>query len=84
MDAGFRYTTLNTTTAVDLGPVQMHASLFTNRRTPEVSSGLAERVKDGALSMAKVREFLVRHRDDLDGARTNWIEFERVAVAVKR
>ena len=48
--------------------------------TSDISSGLAARIEDGALSMARVQEFLVRHRDDLDGAVINWVELERIAV----
>lgn len=45
----------------------------------ETSSGLAARVENGVLSMAKVQEFLVHHRDDLDGAIANWAQLEGVA-----
>ena len=46
----------------------------------DISSGLAGRIEDGALSMAKVQEFLVRHRDDVDSIVANWVELERIAV----
>ena len=34
--------------------------------------------------MVRVQEFLVRHRDDSDGAVAYWVELERVAGGVKR
>jgi mitochondrial chaperone BCS1 len=43
---------------------------------PETASSLAARVDDGALSMAKVQEFLVRYRDDVKGATEHWYELE--------
>ncbi len=43
---------------------------------------LAARVTDGALSMARVQEYLVRHRDDVNGAMEQWYELE-TAGAIK-
>jgi mitochondrial chaperone BCS1 len=47
---------------------------------PHTAHDLADRIEEGALSMARVQEFLVRHREDLSGAITGWHELERVAV----
>ncbi len=49
--------------------------------TTEQASGLAARVPMNTLSMAKIQEFLLRHRDDLDGAIADWNELENVLVA---
>jgi mitochondrial chaperone BCS1 len=47
---------------------------------PETARGLAARVQDGVLSMARVQEYLVRHREDVNGALEHWYELENVAV----
>jgi mitochondrial chaperone BCS1 len=44
----------------------------------EGAAELAVRVEDRALSMARIQEFLVRHRDDPEGVRANWFELEVV------
>jgi mitochondrial chaperone BCS1 len=44
----------------------------------EGAAELASRVEDKALSMARIQEFLVRHRDDAEGVRANWFELEVV------
>ena len=40
------------------------------------ATALAERLPEDSLSMARVQEFLVRHRDDLPSARAAWKELE--------
>ncbi len=40
------------------------------------AAALAERLPEDSLSMARVQEFLVRHRDDLAGVRAAWVELE--------
>ena len=47
---------------------------FFPRADAVLTRTLAERVPDRALSMARVQEFLVRHRDDLEGAIRDWHE----------
>ena len=42
----------------------------------DLAHSLGQRVPDGVLSMAKVQEFLVRHRDDASGALEHWFELE--------
>jgi mitochondrial chaperone BCS1 len=42
--------------------------------------GLAARVPVQALSMARVQEFLMRHRNDLRGALLNWSELEGMGL----
>jgi chaperone BCS1 len=46
----------------------------------DAAHALSVRIQDHALSMARVQEYLVRHRDDPEGARAHWSELERVAV----
>jgi mitochondrial chaperone BCS1 len=43
----------------------------------ENAAELAARIPDQTLSMARVQEFLVRHRDDLNGTVEHWGELER-------
>ena len=45
------------------------------------AAALSERVGEDLLSMARVQEFLVRHRDDLPSARAAWKELELVGVS---
>jgi mitochondrial chaperone BCS1 len=45
----------------------------------ENAAELAARIPDQTLSMARVQEFLVRHRDDLNGTVERWSELERGA-----
>ncbi len=49
----------------------------------ENAAELAARIPDQALSMARVQEFLVRHRDDLHGTVEHWSELERDSNEVK-
>ena len=47
------------------------------------AESLAARVPENTFSMAKIQEFMLRHRDDLPGAMENWNELED-GVAVTR
>jgi mitochondrial chaperone BCS1 len=49
---------------------------------PEIEDAtvLSDRLPEDSISMARVQEFLVRHRDDLIGARNAWHELEMVVV----
>ena len=49
----------------------------------QVALTLAARVPENTFSMAKIQEFMLRHRDDLPGAMENWNELED-GVAVTR
>jgi len=46
----------------------------------DLAHSLAARVPSYALSMARVQEFLVRHRGDLRGALQNWSELEGMGL----
>jgi mitochondrial chaperone BCS1 len=46
----------------------------------DTATSLAARVQDGALSMARVQEFLVRHREDVSGAMEHWYELEAMGA----
>jgi mitochondrial chaperone BCS1 len=47
---------------------------FFPRADAVLSRTLAERVPQDAISMARLQEFMVRHRDDLEGAIRDWSE----------
>lgn len=44
---------------------------------------LAQRLPEDSLSMAQIQEFLVRHRDNPEGARAAWFELEVVQTTLK-
>ena len=47
---------------------------FFPRADDVLTRTLAERVPNEQISMARVQEFMVRHRDDLEGAIRDWSE----------
>jgi chaperone BCS1 len=47
---------------------------------PTTARALAVRIDEQALSMARVQEFLVRHRDNAAGALEHWYELETAAI----
>ena len=47
------------------------------------AESLAARVPENTFSMAKIQEFMLRHRDDLPGAMENWNELETVAAIAR-
>jgi mitochondrial chaperone BCS1 len=55
---------------------------FYPKITTEQALGLAARVPENTLSMAKIQEFLLRHRDDLVGATADWKELEGASVKI--
>ncbi len=62
--------------------VQKMLERFYPNITLDQAVTLASRVPEHALSMAKIQEFMLRHRDNLAGAMTDWSELEGANVAV--
>jgi mitochondrial chaperone BCS1 len=63
--------------------VQKMLTRFYPSITSEQAASLAARVPEHALSMAKIQEFMLRHRDDLAGAMADWKELEEARVSVQ-